>query len=485
MGLCGVNLLGVIECISFGLVITVGLIGLSMPFLVSITDLVPEMAPQAKLISIALIIILSCAVVVISQLRLIITQAILLLDWIREDLDAGRTNWTGQREADAEPRDVEVVRTIDPEHNHSTFHRASETKLCMSRILELSTVPTAAVPYHDFDQSSIRVTYDSTPVMLPKAHIFQKRSSFGLTDPIVDLHASKDTKGTPKSPDFDENPFKDEDNSLAAELQEVESQKAAQVSECGEPREVNHPCYTLACCAFLHPLLYKTLTSSMQKACLLFSRWPLEIRRLVYHELMVVASIDHPDRLVDDRLTTLVTSKAQKALYKLGIDATVLRTCRLIYIEALPMLYGENNFVFFSVLALSLFRDKGLVSMPCKYSLLLPRRTHILKHTTNSDNNCEFIDVPSFSFGQNLQGRLCLIRRLTLVLTDRREDQWGLLHPSRTDDWSEFLHESRFERRIARPCVDFPALDDLTLDFLDWALTSEEEIVVSKAPASP
>lgn len=107
------------------------------------------------------------------------------------------------------------------------------------------------------------------------------------------------------------------------------------------------------------------LTSLKQTACLLFSKWPLEIRRLVYHELMVASFIDHPDRLVNDRLTTLVTSKAQRALYKLGIDATVLRTCRLIYIEALSMLYGENNFVFFSASALDLFRDKGLVGTPC------------------------------------------------------------------------------------------------------------------------
>jgi len=35
------------------------------------------------------------------------------------------------------------------------------------------------------------------------------------------------------------------------------------------------------------------------------------------------------------------------------------------------------------------------------------------------------------------------------------------------------------------PIVDFPALDDLTLDFTDWALSSEEEIVVSKSTALP
>lgn len=95
---------------------------------------------------------------------------------------------------------------------------------------------------------------------------------------------------------------------------------------------------------------------------------------------MVVSFSNHPDRLVDDRLTTLVTSKAQRALYKLGIDTTVLRTCRQIYIEALPMLYGDNKFVFFSASALDLFRDKGLVGIPRKYSLHVLRCTRTKAH---------------------------------------------------------------------------------------------------------
>ena len=57
--------------------------------------------------------------------------------------------------------------------------------------------------------------------------------------------------------------------------------------------------------------------------------------------------------------------------------------------------------------------------------------------------------------------------------------------PSITEVWSDFLHESRFEKRVMHPIVDFPALDDLTLDFTDWALSSEEEIVVSKSTALP
>lgn len=36
-----------------------------------------------------------------------------------------------------------------------------------------------------------------------------------------------------------------------------------------------------------------------------------------------------------------------------------------------------------------------------------------------------------------------------------------------------------------RPFVDFPALDDLSLDFTAWALDIEEEIVVSNPTALP
>ena len=86
----------------------------------------------------------------------------------------------------------------------------------------------------------------------------------------------------------------------------------------------------------------------------------------MYRELVVVGPINHPEQLVEDRLVILVISSAQKVAKKMGIDATVLRTCYSVYNEALPMLYGENNFTFFSPSALELFRDKGLVEVRCK-----------------------------------------------------------------------------------------------------------------------
>lgn len=251
MGLCGVIFPGVIDCVSFGLVSTVGLVVLGEIFLAPMIYLAPEVAPQVMLTSWALMVILACAVAVDPLLNSVITQVVRLLDWTREELDAGRTDWTGHREADVEPKDVDIDSTIDPQYNHSSVHRASETKLCRSHILGLSTAPTTAILYHDLDRSTIRVTYDSTPVKPPKAHISKKRSSSGLMDPTEDLYVSKDTCETPVYPEFDYNPFKDEDNPLATEQETVELQIPAQEVKCKEPREVTHPSHALTYCAII------------------------------------------------------------------------------------------------------------------------------------------------------------------------------------------------------------------------------------------
>ena len=98
----------------------------------------------------------------------------------------------------------------------------------------------------------------------------------------------------------------------------------------------------------------------------------------MYRELVVVGPINHPEKLVEDRLVMLVISSAQKVAKEVDIDATVLRTCYSVYIEALPMLYGENNFIFHSPSALELFRDKGLVEVGCKHHHASPAYASLL-----------------------------------------------------------------------------------------------------------
>ena len=41
-------------------------------------------------------------------------------------------------------------------------------------------------------------------------------------------------------------------------------------------------------------------------------------------------------------------------------DATLLRTCHRVYAEALPILYGENTFCFFSGPCIEQFKSMGL-----------------------------------------------------------------------------------------------------------------------------
>lgn len=97
-----------IDCVSFGLVGTVGLVVLRQIFLAPMINLASEVTPQVMLTSWALMVILACAVVVDPLLNSAITQVVRLLDWTREELDADRTDWTGHREADVEPKDVNM-----------------------------------------------------------------------------------------------------------------------------------------------------------------------------------------------------------------------------------------------------------------------------------------------------------------------------------------------------------------------------------------
>ena len=46
------------------------------------------------------------------------------------------------------------------------------------------------------------------------------------------------------------------------------------------------------------------------------------------------------------------------------IDAAILRTCRLIYTEALPILYGSNVFQFDCATNIRSFQSKNLTSFP-------------------------------------------------------------------------------------------------------------------------
>jgi len=73
--------------------------------------------------------------------------------------------------------------------------------------------------------------------------------------------------------------------------------------------------------------------------------------------------ITEVDSLVDSKIASIVLPVPRS---RRGLDATVLRTCRRVYHEALPILYGENWFSFDNVAAIKTFSVRGLEYDECE-----------------------------------------------------------------------------------------------------------------------
>ena len=147
------------------------------------------------------------------------------------------------------------------------------------------------------------------------------------------------------------------------------------------------------------------------------------------------------------------------------IDPTILRVCWKIYSEALPVLYGNNTFCLCRVDTLRWFRHGRLP----------------LVHPSNQIEHI----MPVFYAQPNPQGRLSLIRNLTLILAT--QDQEYYVRPPRSvfhsgskrtrTDWGALLELNPYTD--GSRFVEFPALEVLELDFFDWLLTANEGINVS------
>lgn len=98
-----------------------------------------------------------------------------------------------------------------------------------------------------------------------------------------------------------------------------------------------------------------------QSQCPLFSAVPVEIRHMIFHHLLTTSEpIEKPHKHLGSKETALLDN--YKAIPE--IDSAILRTCRLIYSEALPILYGQNTFEFSSANAIRSFQSKSLISYP-------------------------------------------------------------------------------------------------------------------------
>ncbi|KAL8778921.1 MAG: hypothetical protein Q9203_001604 [Teloschistes exilis] len=200
-------------------------------------------------------------------------------------------------------------------------------------------------------------------------------------------------------------------------------------------------------------------TASGQKPLSLLTI-PVEIRTMIYHQLLVSAQcIRKPHKLVCNKKSIMLDSLKPVR----DIDSAILRVCRSIYNEALPILYGRNTFEF------------------CK-----PRKLRDFSHA-GLDRR-----ITKFALREAETGRFTLIRSIILRLGhDRKPYIWqhhGTTQaPDRKKIWSHwyqyFFNEgdnrSEYDWSII-PCLssNFPALDKLELDFTDWQLSAQDAIRV-------
>ncbi|CAF9927725.1 MAG: hypothetical protein HETSPECPRED_006658 [Heterodermia speciosa] len=201
----------------------------------------------------------------------------------------------------------------------------------------------------------------------------------------------------------------------------------------------------------------------------LFKILPTEIRHMIWAVLLVSPDpIQSPNRLLPSKTPLLSNDYHPIA----NLDAVILRTCRAIYNEALPILYGRNTFYFTSSHALFEFAGDDLPKA-------LPT------------GDTFFLTGSVFNFQVTQAGRLALVRQLTLKLTsmDTSRNNWSIpsVPPPRPPrlphrstllyDWGRLLcMDGRLPGMYGDNAV-FPALENLTLDFTDWALGQDEGLM--------
>ena len=90
---------------------------------------------------------------------------------------------------------------------------------------------------------------------------------------------------------------------------------------------------------------------------------------MIFHHLLTTPEpIEKPHKHLGSKETALLDN--YKPIPQ--IDSAILRTCRLIYAEALPILYGQNTFEFSSANAIRSFQSKSLVGYPLGRILKTP-----------------------------------------------------------------------------------------------------------------
>lgn len=127
-----------------------------------------------------------------------------------------------------------------------------------------------------------------------------------------------------------------------------------------------------------------------------------------------------------------------------AIDATLLRTCKAVYREALRILYAMNRFHFRNLMDIRDFAHNGMGDIPFGF------------YRTDSE--------PSSAVSKPC-GRLTMIRFLSLTIGreftgNDRQKIWSL--------WCDFFYPPEGQDQA----VGFPALESLVLDLAHWGLNT-------------
>lgn len=241
-------------------------------------------------------------------------------------------------------------------------------------------------------------------------------------------------------------------------------------------------------------------TRKDQSECPLFTEIPVEIRHMIYRQLLTTLEIiEKAHKHLGSKDTALVDNYQPIP----NIDAAVLRTCRLVYSEALPILYGQNTFEFSSANAIRAFQSKSLIGYPlgmpspfCLPALEHERDQLFFQSTAGCwKRTCRppfsYADYSkAFNFNLAPMGRLTMVRSIVLCLN--AEYRWAHTTlgangqrgaPNRDHiwrDWSTTLFSESDDLCPwgGRNALGFPALEKLTLDFAEWQLTENEGLLV-------
>ena len=169
--------------------------------------------------------------------------------------------------------------------------------------------------------------------------------------------------------------------------------------------------------------------ASQPTACFL-DKLPPEVRVMIYEELLTKREDVEIER---EWLATYRTAgKYDRKFRTSDLHATILRTCRTIHQEGLPILYGGNRFYFADADDLIAFAYSGL------------------KRDSLGD--------VLFGLQYEPHGRLALLRNVYLGVCKFGHE---LFSP-----WREIIYHINDEDRVLP--IGFPKLQRLTLDFLHW-----------------